>query len=150
MTTLHILPTDTFVASAFKELLTDVTNLLESATLQKPLDKEEISFWRRQLNALNKAESYFLAGIRPQLGGDCYLLASASRPGALVHRLSKHGGIVVCSCEAGQRSLLCWHHMLCNVVERAAEMEALAEDEAEHRISRKISETRAAYMRNAA
>lgn len=126
MTILTTLPTDTFVTAALAELLDDVTNLLTSAQAQKPCDKDEIGFWRRQLSALNKAESYWLQGVRPQIAGDTYLLASASRPGALVHRLTKQGGIVVCSCEAGQRSLLCWHHMLCNVVERAAEMEALA------------------------
>jgi hypothetical protein len=126
MDMLHTLPADTFVTAALAELLDDVTNLLASAQAQKPCDKDEIGFWRRQLSALNKAESYWLQGVRPQLGGATYLLASASRPGALVHRLTKQGGIVVCSCEAGQRSLLCWHHMLCNVVERAAELETLA------------------------
>jgi hypothetical protein len=126
MTTLTQLPADTFVTAALAELLEDVTNLLASAQAQKPCDKDEIGFWRRQLSALNKAESYWLQGVRPQIAGATYLLASASRPGALVHRLTKQGGIVVCSCEAGQRGLLCWHHMLCNVVERAAELEALA------------------------
>jgi hypothetical protein len=126
MTTLTTLPADTFVTAALAELLDDVTNLLTSAQAQKPCDKDEIGFWRRQLSALNKAESYWLQGVRPQIAGATYLLASASRPGALVHRLTKQGGIVVCSCEAGQRSLLCWHHMLINVVERAAELETLA------------------------
>jgi hypothetical protein len=126
MTTLTTLPADTFVTAALAELLDDVTNLLASAQAQKPCDKDEIGFWRRQLSALNKAESYWLQGVRPQIAGDTYLLASASRPGALVHRLSKQGGIVVCSCEACQRGLLCWHHMLINVVERAAELETLA------------------------
>jgi hypothetical protein len=150
MTSLTILPSDAFVTAAFAELLSDVTNLLTASQTQKPLDKEEVAFWRRQLNALNKAESYFLAGVRPQIAGSAYLLASASRPGALVHRLTKAGGIAVCSCEAGQKQQLCWHHMLVNILERAAELEALAEDEAEQRLSRKISETRAQLMRNAA
>lgn len=131
MTTLSTLPTDTFVSAAFAELLEDVTNLLAAAEQAKPLDKEEVAFWKRQLNALNKAESYFLAGVRPQISGDTYLLASASRPGALIHRLAKQGGIVVCSCEAGTRGLLCWHHLLINVVERAAELESAAQKEAE-------------------
>jgi hypothetical protein len=150
MNTLTFLPTDTFVAQAFAELLEDVTSLLTAAQQQQPCDKEEVAFWRRQLNALNKAESYFAQGVRPTISGPAYLLASASRPGALVHRLTRQGGIVVCSCEAGARGLLCWHHITINVLERAAELETLAEDEAEQRLSRKISETRAQLMRSAA
>jgi hypothetical protein len=149
MNTLTALPTDSFVSAAFAELLSDVTNLLTASQTQKPLDKDEIGFWRRQLNALNKAESYWAQGVRPVISGGAYLLASASRPGALIHRLTKQGGIALCSCEAGQKQQLCWHHMLVNILERAAELEALAEDEAEQRLSQKISETRAKYMQAA-
>lgn len=149
MTILQILPSDAFVTAAFKELLTDVTNLLTAAEQQKPLDKDEIGFWRRQLNALNKAEYNHTQGVRLVVSDAAYLLPSASRPGALVHRLTRHGGILVCSCEAGVKGTLCWHHQLACVVERAAELESLAEDLAEQRLSRKISETRAAYMRAA-
>lgn len=127
MDILTTLPTDSFVTAAFAELLEDVTNLLTAAQASKPLDKDEVAFWRRQLNALNKAESYYLQGVRPVTSGSAYLLASASRPGALIHRLTRIGGIVVCSCEAGQKQQLCWHHMLVNVLERAAELESLAE-----------------------
>lgn len=126
MTTLTTLPTDVFVTAAFAELLTDVTNLLESAKAQKPCDKDELKFWASQLRALNKAEFDYASGVRPLISGDTYLLPSASRPGALIHRLSRVGGIVVCSCEAGTRGLLCRHHMLINVVERASELESLA------------------------
>jgi hypothetical protein len=150
MHTLTTLPLDTFATAAFAELLADVTSLLTAAQQQQPQDKEEVAFWRRQLNALNKAESYFVQGVRPTISGQAYLLASASRPGALVHRLTKQGGIVVCSCEAGQKGALCWHHMLVNILERAAELETLANDEAAQRLSRKISETRARVYREAA
>lgn len=84
--------------------------------------------------------------MRPARSGDAWLLPSASRGGALVHRLVKQGGIVVCSCEAGTRGLLCWHHLLVNVIERAAELETLAEDAAEQRLGAKISEIRAQYL----
>lgn len=131
MNTLTTLPADSFVGAAFAELLADVTNLLAAAQSQKPCDKQEIAFWRRQLNALNKAESYFAQGVRPTISGAAYLLSSASRPGALVHRLVKQGGIVVCSCEAGAQGTLCWHHMLINVLERAAELESAAHKDAE-------------------
>jgi len=131
MTMLTILPSDCFVAAAFAELLADVQNLLAAAQQQKPLDKQEIAFWRAQFNALNKAESYYLAGVRPQLATVSYFVASASRPGALIHRLTYVGGIVQCSCEAGQKQQLCWHHMLINVLERASELESLASKAAE-------------------
>lgn len=126
MTTLAILPSDAFVSAAFAELLSDVTNLLESAQAQKPQDKDELRFWRAQFNALNKAESYWAQGVRPTFASVSYFIASASRPGALVHRLTRIGGILICSCEAGQKQTLCWHHMLVNVLERAAELESLA------------------------
>jgi len=149
MDILTILPSDHFVTAAFAELLSDVTALLASTQAAKPLDKDELKFWRSQLSALNKAEFDYASGVRPLVSGDAYLLPSASRPGALIHRLTKAGGIVVCSCEAGSRGLLCRHHMLINVLERAAELEMLAEDEAEQRLSQKISEVRATYMRAA-
>lgn len=145
MHTLTILPSDSFITAAFAELLEDVQNLLSAAQAQKPNDKDEVGFWRRQYNALNKAQAYWLQGVRPQIAPDAYLLASASRPGALVHRLSRHGGIVVCSCEAGTKGQLCWHHVLINVIERAAELESLAEDAAEERLWSKVSEARAKY-----
>lgn len=135
MHTLTTLPRDAFVTAAFAELLDDVTSLLTACQQQKPLDREEISFWKRQLNALNKAEAYFAQGVRPAISGAAYLVASASRPGALVHRLIKQGGIVVCSCEAGQKAILCWHHLLINVLERASELESLAAERAMEEVS---------------
>lgn len=129
MDILSTLPMDAFVTAAFAELLSDVTNLLRAAEQQKPVDKAEVSFWRRQVNALNKAESYWLQGVRLIISDSAYLLPSASRPGALVHRLTRVGGILICSCEAGTKGTLCWHHQLACIVERAAELEALAAKE---------------------
>jgi len=145
-----LLPSDSFITAAFDELLADVTGLLAGAQAQKPQDRDEVKFWKSQHNALTKAQYQWAQGVRPAYAGGAWLVPSASRPGALVHRLTKQGGILVCSCEAGSRGLLCFHHMLCNVIERAAELEALAEDEAAQRLSRKISETRAQLMRSAA
>jgi len=130
MTMLTTLPLDSFVVSAFAELLEDVSSLLTAAEQSKPLDRDEIAFWTRQLNALNKAEYNWTQGVRIVLADGAYLLPSASRPGALVHRLTRQGGILICSCEAGQKQTLCWHHMLVNIVERAAEMESEAQKDA--------------------
>jgi hypothetical protein len=121
MDILHTLPTDTFVTAALAELLEDVTNLLRDAD-----GREETAFWRRQLTALNKAQYHWLNGVRPQLTGDAYLMPSATSRGLNVYRLTRLGGILHCDCKAGQNGILCYHHMLINVVERAAELEALA------------------------
>lgn len=143
---LTILPAESFVDAAFAELLKDVDNLLASAGAQRPQDKEELAFWRRQSSALNKAESYYRQGVALTLAPDAYLLPSASRPGALVHRLRRLGGVLVCDCEASAHGRLCWHAMLISVVERAAELESLAEDEAERRISRAMTKARRELM----
>jgi hypothetical protein len=141
-----MLPADTFITAAFDELLADVTNLLTSAQAQKPQDKDEVKFWKAQANALNKAQHQWAQGVRPAQQGAAWLVPSMSRAGGLIHRLTKTGGILVCSCEAGAVGRLCWHHMLVCVIERAAEHEALEEDAAERRLSQKISEVRAKYM----
>jgi hypothetical protein len=145
-----LLPLDSFVTAAFDELLTDVANLIASTQAQKPLDRDELKFWRAQQNALNKAQYQWSQGVRPAQSGQAWLVPSMSRPGSLIHRLTKQGGILVCSCEAGQKGTLCFHHMLVNVLERAAELEALAEDAAAQRLSKKISEVRAQMLRSAA
>jgi hypothetical protein len=126
MDILTTLPLDTFVTAAFAELLEDVGNLLSVAD-----GRDERTFWRRQLTALNKAQYHWLAGVRPQLTGDAYLLPSASSSGLMVYRLIKQGGILVCDCKAGQNGILCWHHMAINVIERAAELESRDVIEAE-------------------
>lgn len=143
---MHILPSDAFMTASFDELLLDVTNLLESTKAQRPTDRDELRFWKAQQNALNKAQYHWAAGVRPVWSDAAWLLPSASRPGALIHRLTKLGGIWMCSCEAGQKGILCFHHMLVNVLERAAELEMLAEDAAEQRLWEKINETRAKCM----
>lgn len=126
MNILTQLPANNFITAAFTELLDDVTNLLTAARDQKPRDTDELKFWHAQFNALNKAEKYWSDGTRPTISGSAYLLPSASRPGALVHRLTRIGGILICSCEAGSKGTLCWHHQLACIVERAAELESLA------------------------
>ena len=140
------LPLDAHMTAAFDELLSDVTALLESTRAQKPLDRDELRFWSRQLNALNKSQYHWASGVRPIRCGACWLVPSASVGGALVHRLCQLGGIWICNCTAGERGVLCHHNMLINIIQRASEMEARAEDEAEARLWEKVSETRAKYM----
>lgn len=139
-TILTVLPSDAFVTAAFAELLDDVTNLLAAAD-----GTDERAFWRRQQTALNKAQYHFLNGVRPTLTDAAYLLPSSESRGLNVYRLTRLGGILICDCKAGQKGTLCYHHMLINVLERAAELEALAEDAAEQRLWSKIAEVRSRY-----
>lgn len=137
------LPTDAFVSQAFTELLADVSNLLESAR------GSDAAFWRTQHRALTDARRYYDAGARPVRDGDTYRLPSEARPDLPVYRLVRVRGIARCDCIAGRRGLLCKHHTLINVIERAAELEALAEDAKADRLARTISATRAKYMATA-
>jgi cell division septation protein DedD len=67
--------------------------------------------------ALNKAAYYLHNGTRPEATVGGYLLASATRGAAVVHRVSADHG---CSCEAGQNGKACWHAALVEIVEVAA------------------------------
>ena len=99
MTIETLLPSDTFMTAAFDELLADVTNLRDQTKAQRPCDKDELKFWTAQANALNKAQYQWSQGVRPTSTGASWLMPSMSRPGALIHRLTKLGGIWICSCE---------------------------------------------------
>lgn len=149
-TPLTILPSDSFVLQAFEELITDTQSLFDAATQSKPADKEEISFWRRQRNAFVNAQSDWLDGVRPTSTPSGYLFPSSSRPGALRHRCWQLGDIWVCSCEAGEKGIFHRHTALLAVLERAAEMETLAEDEAERRLWGRIAAVRQQLLSEAA
>jgi hypothetical protein len=136
------LPTESFIAAALAELARDTLNLLEAAQQQKPLDKEEIGFWRRQYNGFNKAEYQWHQGVRPLPTEDGWLIPSASQPGSQVHRAIRHGGVWVCSCRAGELNQFHWHTALLAAIERGGELESLAEDAAELRISQSIAAAR--------
>lgn len=142
MTTL--LPSDQFISAAFEELISDTQNLLTAALAQKPYDKDEAKFWRSQRAAYVNAHGDWLAGLRPLPTESGYILRSASVPGQ-THRAWKVGGIWTCSCKAGDLGLFHRHTALISALERAAELESLAEDQAEERLWKKVSEVRARY-----
>lgn len=116
---------DDYIAAALEEFVTDVVNLLDAAQQQKPLDKDEIGYWKAQRNAFVKAQTYFLQGVRLTRTPTGYTVASASRPGALIHRCYRVGDIWTCSCEAGTRGLFHWHTALIHAYERGAELATL-------------------------
>lgn len=119
---------DTFIAAALEEFVTDTAHLLDAARQQKPLDRDEIDFWKRQSNAFVKAQTYFLQGVRLTATPSGYTVPSASRPGALVHRLYRVGGVWHCSCEAGQRGIFHWHAAMVAVYERGYELAGYEDD----------------------
>lgn len=140
-------PTDTFTAQALEELVQETQTLLAAAQRQQPSDKEEIAFWRAQRNAFVKAQTYFLQGVRLTETPSGYTVPSASRPGALVHRCWRVGGVWVCSCEAGEKGIFHWHTALICAVERGGELEALAEDAAELRLHQAMTAARGRLLR---
>lgn len=114
---------DTFIAAALEEFVTDTQNLLTAALAHKAAGdadvQDEIKFWRSQHRAFVKAQHYFAQGVRLSATASGYTIPSASRPGALIHRLYRVGDIWACSCEA--RSF-CWHHALVCGEERGHEL----------------------------
>lgn len=124
MDALTTLPTDSFVAAAFAELLEDVTNLLRAAD-----GRDERTFWRRAADGAEQGAVSLSERRAPAPHGRCLLLPSATSRGLLVYRLTKLGGILTCDCQAGQKGILCYHHMLINVLERAAELESREQEE---------------------
>jgi hypothetical protein len=120
---------DTFIAAALEDFVVDTANLLAAAEKQKPRDADvldEIRFWRAQRNAFVKAQHYFAQGVRLSQTASGYTVPSASRPGALVHRLYKVGDVWDCSCEARG---FCWHHALVCGEERGHELADLEDRE---------------------
>jgi hypothetical protein len=140
---LSILPSESFVTQAFDELITDTQNLFAAAMQSTPIDKDEAAFWRRQRNAFVNAQADWIeSGFRPTPTESGYLFPSSSRPGSLRHRVWQLGGVWVCSCESGERGLFHRHTATIAVLERAAELETLAEDAAELRITRAMTKAR--------
>ena len=116
---------DTFIAAALEEFVTDTARLLDAARQQKPLDRDEIAFWRAQSNAFVKAQTYFLNGTRLTATPSGYTVPSASRPGCLIHRCYRVGGIWHCTCEA---RVFCWHAATIAAYERGYELAGLEDD----------------------
>lgn len=127
MPTLTTLPADQLIAQALDELVTDTQQLLDAAGQSKPLDRDEVAFWRRQRNAYVNAAGDWADGLRPHLTPGGYLLRSASHPGE-THRAWQVGGIWTCSCKAGDLGLFHRHTALISAIERASELETLSCD----------------------
>lgn len=116
---------DTFIAAALEDFVVDTANLLAAAEATRPRDADvldEIKFWRSQNRAFVKAQHYFANGVRLSATPSGYTVPSASRPGALVHRLHRAGGVWLCTCEAGQRGVFHWHAALIAGYERGYEL----------------------------
>jgi hypothetical protein len=118
---------DTFISQALEEFVTDTHNLLTTTQARPDARtdedvKAEIKFWKAQHNAFVKAQTYFLNGRRLTQTPSGYTVESASRPGALIHRMYKVGEVWGCSCEAGVKGVFHWHTALICGYERGLEL----------------------------
>jgi hypothetical protein len=120
------------VAAALDELLQQCHDQIDRLGRQQqqgdPTVKEETRFWLSQYRALTKASYYWQQGVRPAVSErGAWLIPSASRPGAVVHEVTRHGGIWVCgpTCEAKSFH---WHTALLAGIERARELADLHDD----------------------
>ena len=114
MTTMTF-PSDKALASAFEGILNQIDTARRAGD---PKDKEEQAYWRAQHNAFAKAQAHFLEGVRPLDTGSSYLLRSATRPDAVVHRVRQAGGVWLCSCES---TGICWHAAFVGAIDLAAD-----------------------------
>lgn len=118
---------DAYTAAALEAYTEEAQRLLDQALAQKERDQDEISYWRAQLRAFTKALHYFSNGVRLTPTPTGYTLPSASRPGAVVHRLWRVGGIWHCSCEAGEKGIFHWHAALIAGYDRALDLADLGD-----------------------
>ena len=125
------LPAD-LVAAALEELMQRCKDQIDRLARQPkqgdPDVREESKFWLSQYKAFTKASFYWAKGVRPTVSpSGSYLIPSASRPGAVVHEVQRHGGVWVCgpTCEAKSFH---WHSALLAGIDRAFELADLHDD----------------------
>lgn len=130
------LPPQHLVVAALEDVIARMESTLRTLRAQpaqgEPDVKSEISFFKRQLNAYNRALHYWLTGVRPcYVSRDTWLIPSGSRPGAVVHRITREGGLWLCgeTCEAAAKGIVHWHNALLSAIEAAWEL-ADADDDA--------------------
>lgn len=115
------------IAAALDEILTDIRNVITALPSEQgnPDAKTERTYWQAQERAFTKAQHQHLMGLVLTRSAGGYNVPSVSRPGALVHRITKLGGVWNCGCEAGTNARFCWHSALVQAYERAGELAAL-------------------------
>lgn len=106
-------PPDAAIVASFESILDQIDTARRLAE-----EKDEQAYWRTQHNGFAKAQANFLAGLRPLDTGVAYLVKSATRPDAVVHRVRQVGGVWLCSCEA---TGFCWHAALIGAIDHAAD-----------------------------
>lgn len=119
---------DTLIAVALDGFAAEAQRLLDAELAQTPVDKDECRYFRAQMNAFTKALHYFSAGVRLTPTPSGYTIPSASRAGAVIHRLWRAGGIWHCSCEAGEKGIFHWHTALIAGYDRALDLIELEDD----------------------
>jgi hypothetical protein len=112
------------INATFNDLLTSldrtIARLSQPEAQGEPDAKTERRYYESQRRCYAKAQYHHLQGVRPIYSGAAWLITSGSR-GGLVHRIHREGGVLVCSCEAGQNGRCCYHKLLVEVAELAAD-----------------------------
>lgn len=129
------LPPADLVVAALEDAIVRIESTLRTLKAQpaqgEPDAAQEAAYFRRQLNAYNRAMHYFLTGVRPVYAGrDVWLIPSGSRAGAVVHRVTRQGGVWLCgpTCEAAAKGIVHWHNALLSAIEVAWELAELQDD----------------------
>lgn len=119
------------VNATFEDILTslDVTiaRLAQPGAQGDPDAKTERRYFVAQRRPYVRAQSHWLAGARPQDTSRAWLVPSATNAGT-VYRVSREGSVLVCDCPAAENERLCWHKVLVEVVELAADRQDQHDD----------------------
>jgi hypothetical protein len=97
-----------------------ITRLSQPEAQGEPDAATEKKYFEAQRRAYTKAQYHHLHGVRAIWTGDAWLVASGTRAG-VVHRVARVGLVLSCNCEAGSNERLCWHKLLAEVTELAAD-----------------------------
>lgn len=111
-------PVDDTFEDVIASLDQSIDRLRQPGAQGDPDAKTERAYFVAQRRAYVKAQSHWLAGVRPQDTGRAWLVPSATNAGT-VYRVSRAGEVLSCDCPAAENERLCWHKVLVSTVEYA-------------------------------
>lgn len=111
-------PVDDTFEDVIASLDQSIDRLRQPGAQGDPDAKTERAYFVAQRRAYVRAQSHWLAGVRPQDTGRAWLVPSATNAGT-VYRVSRVGEVLGCDCPAAENERLCWHVVLVSTVEYA-------------------------------
>lgn len=112
------------INDTFNDLLlsldSTIARLSQPDAQGEPDAKTERKYFEAQRRGYVKAQLAHLSGTKVIDTGAGWLVASATRAG-VAHRVSRIGMVLTCNCEAAQNERLCFHKLLVEVIELAAD-----------------------------